>query len=154
MRTATTTQATDPQPLIASLLDYVERFADINGEPKGGDCRRTIAAAQAFLAPPAQPGQAGGYYPELGEDAPDRLFHAEHNFRSSYSLCWKAEHDAAARAKLRELNIRPGHISRREPGECLQATRLGGDVFACLITSAAHKKLRDAGVMASRQLLD
>lgn len=154
MKTATTTQATDPQPLIASLLDYVERFADINGEPKGGDCRRTIAAAQAFLAPPAQPGQAGGYYPELGEDAPDRLFHAEHNFRSSYSLCWKAEHDAAARAKLRELNIRPGHISRREPGECLQATRLGGDVFACLITSAAHKKLRDAGVMASRQLLD
>lgn len=154
MKTATNTQATDPQPLIASLLEYAERFADLNGEPTNGECRRTIAAAQAFLAPAPKPGEAGAYYPELGEDAPDRLFHAEHNFRSTYSLCWKAEHDAAARAKLRELNIRPGHISRREPGEWLQATRLGGDVFACLITSAAHKKLRDAGVMASRMLLD
>ena len=65
----------------------------------------------------------GGYYPELGEDAPDRLFHAEHNLRSSYSLCWKAEHGAAARAKLREFNIRPDHISRREPGEWSQASR-------------------------------
>ena len=66
----------------------------------------------------------GGYYPELGEDAPDRLFHAEHNLRSSYSLCWKAERGAAARAKLRELNIRPDHISQGELGEWLQASRL------------------------------
>lgn len=104
--------------------------------------------------PAVSPALAAAYYPELGEPAPDRLFHSEFNFASTYSLCWKVADDAAARVKLRELRIRPAAIERRTQGEWLEATRLASDVFSCLITTAAHRKLRTAGLVAIRQLLD
>lgn len=150
MHSSNTMTAAMPRDLVASLVEYAARFADSNNEPSGGDCRRTIERVQELLTLPAE---GSCRYPNL-EDTADRVFHAEHNFRSSYSLCWKAADDAAARSKLRELNIRPGHISRREPGEESHATRLGCDVFVCLITSAAHRKLRDASALVSRIVLD
>lgn len=140
-------------PIIASLLEYAERFADAAGEPENGDCRKTISKAKAFMEPKAQPGLAGGFYPELGDEAPHRLFHSEHIGRS-YDLTWRAFQDEKARATLRELNVRPGHIRRLEPGDCKIATSLGCDVFTCLITPAAHKKLSKAGVIATKLLLD
>lgn len=33
--------------LITDLLEYVERYADLNDEPEGGHCRRLIAEARA-----------------------------------------------------------------------------------------------------------
>lgn len=35
---------------LSTLIDYVERFADLNDEPGDGHCRETIAAAHALLA--------------------------------------------------------------------------------------------------------
>lgn len=144
----------DTAKLIASLLEYTQRFADQNQEPAGGDCRGVIAAAQTFLAPTPADGRSIAYYPEMGESTPVRLFYAEHAYRSTYDLCWSHERDAEAREKLRILKIRPGSIRRREPGEWLPAARLGRDVFACQITSAAQRKLRDAGLLATRLMLD
>jgi hypothetical protein len=40
----------DDKALIERLLEYVERFADMNHEPAGGDCRALIAQATARLA--------------------------------------------------------------------------------------------------------
>lgn len=140
-------------PIIASLLEYAERFADSANEPEGGDCRKTIDKAKAFIEPKAQPGLPGGYYPEMGDEAPHRLFHSEHIGRA-YDLTWRAFQDEAARAKLRELNIRPGHIRKLELGSCKIATSMGCDVFTCLITPLAYRKLRKAGVIATRLMLD
>lgn len=96
----------------------------------------------------------GVYCPELGEAAPARvLFHSEYNYRG-YSLCWKVDDDAAARRTLRELRIFPRHVVHRAPSESLEAKRLDSDVFSCLITMDAHRKLRDAGQVAIRTLLD
>lgn len=50
--------------LIDRAADYVERFADLNGEPDGGDCREVLAALRAFASPlrpslaPADPADA------------------------------------------------------------------------------------------------
>jgi len=42
--------------LLDNLLGYAVRFAEMNEEPRNGDCWRTIEEAQAFLASaPAQP---------------------------------------------------------------------------------------------------
>lgn len=60
----------------------------------------------------------------------------------------------SARARLRELRIFPRKVEHRTPSEWLEAKRLGCDVFSCLITTAAHRKLRDADLVAIRTLLD
>lgn len=99
-------------------------------------------------------GPAVAYYPEMGEGIPDRLFHSEYNFRKTYSLCWKVADDDAARAKLRALRIRPSDINRQEQADSYAAKRLGSAVFSCLITSVAHRKLRETGALAIRLLLD
>ena len=46
----------EPAPLppgvrevIDSLADYAERFAELNGEPEGGDCRKALARARAMV---------------------------------------------------------------------------------------------------------
>jgi hypothetical protein len=130
-------------------LEYVERFADANGEPEDGDCRRLIARAQAFLGAPT----VGNGTPELRapvDAAPDRFFHAEHVFRGTWSLCWEVAHDAQARVKLRELGVRPGRIRRYSPGEGVATQRRDYEVFGCLITSAGHKRLSSACVLVSR----
>ncbi len=102
---------------------------------------------------PALPASAV-YCPELGQQAPARLFHSEYNYAGTYSLCWKIEDDQAARARLRELRIFPLRVEHRTPAEWLEAKRLGADVFSCLITSKAHGKLHDADLVAIRTLLD
>lgn len=106
------------------------------------------AQAQAIIP------QGPAYYPEMGEQAPERLFHSEFNFAGTYSLCWKLEDDKSARARLRELRIFPRKVEHRTPAEWLEAKRLGCDVFSCLITTAAHRKLRDADLVVIRTLLD
>lgn len=110
------------------------------------------AAALARLQPIVPAGAV--YCPEMGEQAPSRLFHSEHNYAGTYSLCWKTGDDQAARARLRELRIFPRRVEYRTPAEWLEAKRLGSDVFSCLITSKAHGKLRDANLVAIRTLLD
>jgi hypothetical protein len=52
------------------------------------------------------------------------------------------------------LRIFPRKVEHRTPAEWLEAKRLGCDVFSCLITTAAHRKLRDADLVAIRTLLD
>ncbi len=94
------------------------------------------------------------YTPEMGEERPERLFHSEHNFGKSYSLCWKVADDKQARAVLAKLMIRPKVIELRKQGEWLEATRLQSDVYGCLITSASHRKLMSQDQTAERQLLD
>ncbi|WP_321967218.1 hypothetical protein [Burkholderia cepacia] len=37
------------QDIIAGLLDYTIKYAEVNGEPEGGDCRQVIARAEACL---------------------------------------------------------------------------------------------------------
>ncbi|MGN7104900.1 hypothetical protein ACTHR6_25030 [Ralstonia holmesii] len=102
-------------------------------------------------------GNAMIYHPELGEEPAERLFYMEHNFRSTYSLCWLEAKDTEARAKLKELNIRPvaGTAPERGvPGEWMQATRLGVPVFHCLISRDSSDKLRLDDLVATRVLLD
>jgi len=35
---------------LRDIVDYAERFAEVNDEPRGGACRASIAAARATLA--------------------------------------------------------------------------------------------------------
>lgn len=47
--------------MIAALLDYTTKYAETNDEPAGGDCRRLIAGAEAYLrtvSSPSVPPQA------------------------------------------------------------------------------------------------
>lgn len=142
------------QPLVAGLLEYVERFAQANDEPVDGECRRLIARARAFLgAPTAAQVTQGAHTLAQGaalDPVPDSFLYAEYLFRGTWSLCWEVGHDAAARVTLRELGVRPGRIRRYAPGEAVAVLRLGCEVFGCLITSASHKRLSTAGVLASR----
>lgn len=109
----------------------------------------------AMLSPLLNTTPAGNLcHPELGETPPARLFHAEHNYGSTYSLCWKTDDDKAARTRLRELRIFPASVERRTPAEWLEAKRLGTDVYSCLVTRTAHRKLCDADLVAVRTLLD
>ncbi|MGT2457778.1 hypothetical protein ACU4GI_33285 [Cupriavidus basilensis] len=97
------------------------------------------------------------YYPEDNQAPAARLFHSQHNFRDTYSLSWPVARDAEARTKLASLRIRPAArttITRGEPGEWSDATRLGEPVFHCLISGHAHSKLTDLDVTAQRVLLD
>jgi hypothetical protein len=90
----------------------------------------------------------------MGEQPNERLFHSEFSFAGTYSLCWKLGDDNIARARLRELRIFPRKVERRTPAEWLQAKRLGCEVFSCLVTTSAHRKLCDADLVAIRVLLD
>jgi hypothetical protein len=97
------------------------------------------------------------YAPEMDQKPEPRVFHSEHNFGASYDLCWKVEDDACARQVLKKLRIRPAFgtaIEVKREGDYLTATRLGSDVYGCLITRDAHAKLRDTDVTAIRELLD
>lgn len=38
--------------VLADLIEYTAKYADSNNEPSGGECRKLIAKALAFLAPP------------------------------------------------------------------------------------------------------
>jgi hypothetical protein len=38
-----TPPSAEARAVLASAAEYVERFADLNGEPKGGNCRRVLA---------------------------------------------------------------------------------------------------------------
>lgn len=112
------------------------------------------SAGDSAASAPQERCRGAAYWPEMGETAPNRLFHSEFNFGRTYSLCWKVEDDAAARSRLRELRVSPRNIERHAPAELLEAKRLRSDVFSCLITIAAHRKLRDANLVAIRTLLD
>jgi len=97
------------------------------------------------------------YAPELGQKAPVRVFYSEHNFRDSYCLCWKVEDDECARAVLKKLRVRAAFgtaVELKKQGEYLVATRNKSDMYGCLITSSAHRKLMDADVTVQRDLLD
>ena len=111
----------------------------------------TRQGARADVPPPGGP---GGYYPELGEQPPERIFHAEFNHGTTYCLGWKVTDDEAARAHLRRLRIRPSEVKRYAPADWLPARRLGVEVFGGLATSAALAKLTAAGLVALRLLLD
>lgn len=39
-----------PRALLEELLEYTERFADQNDEPKNGSCRKAISEASQALA--------------------------------------------------------------------------------------------------------
>lgn len=97
------------------------------------------------------------YHPEMNEKPEPRLFDSRHNFRDSYSVSWPTDRDAEARAKLKELRIRPAFKAPIElgvPGEWSPATRLGKAVYHCLITGSSHSKLMDADITACEVLLD
>lgn len=42
--------APDLLDTLRDVVEYAERFADLNDEPAGGGCRRSIAAARAAIA--------------------------------------------------------------------------------------------------------
>lgn len=41
-----------PRALLEELLEYTERFADLNDEPKNGSCRSAISQTTELLASP------------------------------------------------------------------------------------------------------
>lgn len=96
------------------------------------------------------------YAPEMGQEPAPRLFHSERCYKSFYELAWKVEDEAQAREVMKKLRIRPAQseIEKREQGKHLTADRLKSDIFLCLITSAANRRLMDADVTAKRELLD
>jgi hypothetical protein len=97
------------------------------------------------------------YCPEMGEKPEPRVFHSEYNYRDSYSVFWKVEDDACARAVFKKLRIRPAFgttIELKKQGDYDVATRAGSDMYGCLITYGSHSKLRDADVIAIKSLLD
>lgn len=97
------------------------------------------------------------YAPEMGQEAPVRVFFSEHNFGNSYCLCWKVEDDECARAVLKALRVRPAFhttVELKKQGDYSVATRNKSDMFGCLITGSAHRKLMDADVTVQRELLD
>lgn len=62
------------QDIIAGLLDYTIKYAEVNGEPEGGDCRQVIARAEACLrATTSLPAQQHGTVPRF------RLMHSGMN---------------------------------------------------------------------------
>jgi len=96
-----------------------------------------------------------GYWPELGEAPPERLFHSSFNARNSYSLCWRVSDNEKARAILSKLLIRPELIELRKQEEgSSEAKRMQSDVYGCLITSQSHKKLRDLDLSANLHYLN
>ena len=100
--------------------------------------------------PPPQPGTPGGYFPELRDAPPVRLFGAESLTATCYCLCWRVEHDEAARTHLKRLRIRPSEVKRYAPEDWLPARGLDFEVFGCHVTVRAHAKLEDAGTVATR----
>jgi hypothetical protein len=95
------------------------------------------------------------YTPEMGEEAPERLFHSEYNAGKTYSLCWRVADDLKARAVLSKLMIRPKLIELRTQAEgSSEAKRLQSDVYGCLITLVGHRKLRDLDQTAIMQYLN
>lgn len=48
----------DIRDLLARALDYVERFAEQNGEPDGGDCRVLLEAIKMAVPRPPTPASA------------------------------------------------------------------------------------------------
>lgn len=81
--------------VIEDLIGYAEKHADLNAEPKDGDCRRAIAAAKATLAssqnaelvglrPPTVVFEVnGGAYYCARSDAPVRLIVLDHDVEGS-----------------------------------------------------------------------
>lgn len=97
------------------------------------------------------------YCPEMDQKPEPRIFYSEHNFGGSYSVCWKVEDDACAREVFKKLRIRAAFgtaIELKKQGDYSVATKLGSDMFGCLITYGAHAKLRDADATAIKALLD
>lgn len=97
------------------------------------------------------------YHPEMGEKPEPRVFHSEFNYGNSYSVCWKVEDDACAREVLKKLRIRPAFgtsFKLEKQGDHMIATLAKSDMYGCLITGNAHRKLMDADVTANLALLD
>lgn len=97
------------------------------------------------------------YHPELGETPAPRLFATRHNFRDSYSVTWPASRDSEARAKFKELNIRPLKCSPIRPevlGQWSPLRQFNENGFACLISGHAHDKLYKFDLCAHEMLLD
>lgn len=88
-----------------------------------------------------------------------KLFHAEHNFRDSYSLSWLESRDAEARAALKKYRVRPVgrlgiQVSETGPGKSGYGMWPGQRVAHCLISSNAETKLNAAGLVCLEMLLD
>ncbi len=96
------------------------------------------------------------YYPEMGEKPEPRLF-ATHYVHRCYSVTWAKSRDEEARARLKNLKIRPikGAPIRFEVlGKWDALRQFGEDGYHCLITLNAHTKLFDRDLCATEQLLD
>lgn len=101
------------------------------------------------------------YMPEDGQtfdgaqaNGNKKLFGTSYNYKS-YSVFWRKEDDEKARSTLKALRIRP--IGRDiEPSRAPGRGDAGSldDGFSCLVSTGAHRKLMDAGLVALGMLYD
>ena len=90
------------------------------------------------------------YYPELGQARPDRLFWSRICL-SHYSVYWRPERDAEARAAFARLRIRPRRIEHQDEAQLVPGAKAR---FHAFLTYRAHHKLMNTDLTACEQLLD
>lgn len=135
----------DHATLLNSALDYLERYADLNDEPAGGDCRRLIASiTKAVGSGAASPAPAEDDKQSLAE-ATARAYGWEHggdgdgiwwdaNANESWkdAVSWGETYATAAEVcEAHALDLRAGQMFHSEE-RCRRLTDVDGNAVAGL----------------------
>lgn len=93
------------------------------------------------------------FFPEMGQSPRDKHAIIAQASYKGYEIMWPASRNESVKSALRKLRVRPSNVRKYETSYS-GAPFPGDNVISAHVTYDAYHKISDAGLCATRCLLD